>query len=91
LYLQNANEVIKLQTFYAPGTANFFDILGLDAVTEYLINFGMKMPNASSVQATGVSLQVKTRKRYFVYTFFQVGVTCLTLFLTESHQFNNYV
>lgn len=51
---------IKLETYYAPGTSKYFDILGLDAEEEYKINLGMKLPSAHDVQETGVSLEVQT-------------------------------
>ncbi|XP_053393446.1 uncharacterized protein LOC123564849 [Mercenaria mercenaria] len=60
LLRMKANKQIKLETYYVPGTSKHYDILGLKAVTEYLINFGMKLPNASAVQESGITLRVKT-------------------------------
>jgi hypothetical protein len=56
--MKDGREPIK--TYYTSGSSKYFDILGLDAVTEYQINFGMKMPRASALQQTDVSLNVKT-------------------------------
>ncbi|XP_060601820.1 uncharacterized protein LOC132755046 [Ruditapes philippinarum] len=58
LLRKDGREPIK--TYYTSGSSKYFDILGLDAVTEYQINFGMKMPRASALQQTDVSLNVKT-------------------------------
>ncbi|XP_053393450.1 uncharacterized protein LOC123562440 isoform X2 [Mercenaria mercenaria] len=60
LLKKTASEEIKLETYYTPGTSKYFDILGLDAVTDYQINFALKMPDAAAEQETGLNLNVKT-------------------------------
>ncbi|XP_053381408.1 uncharacterized protein LOC128549125 isoform X2 [Mercenaria mercenaria] len=60
LLKKTTNGDMKLETYYTSGTSKYFDILGLDAEADYMIDFGMKLPNASAVQQTGVALSVKT-------------------------------
>jgi hypothetical protein len=56
-----------LKTYFTDGSNKYFDILGLDPVTDYQIDFGIKIPQASAIEQTDVSLDVKTGMIVFTY------------------------